>query len=302
MKLGILSRRVYLYTTKRLYDAARKRGHSVRVIDPLGCYMNITSRSPSIHYKGENVGTFDAVIPRIGSSFSFYGTAVVRQFEMANVFTVNNSVGIGRARDKLWSLQLLAREGIGMPVTGMAHATRYTEDLIDLVGGAPVVVKLLEGTQGIGVVLAETRNAAQSVIEAFRGLKQNILVQQYVSESNGSDIRCFIIGNRVAGAMIRTSSDGDFRSNLHRGGIGKPVQLTSEEEETAIRAARIIGLSVAGVDLLRSEKGPMVIEVNASPGLEGIEQVMKKDIADEIIAFIEEKIEEKRGESRGSSL
>ena len=287
MKLGILSRRIYLYTTKRLYDAAKKRGHSVRVIDPVGCYMNITSRSPSIHYKGENIGSFDAVIPRIGSSFSFYGTAVVRQFEMAGVYTVNDSNGISKSRDKLWSLQLLAKEGIGMPVTGMAHATRYTDDLINLVGGAPIVVKLLEGTQGIGVVLAETRTAAQSVIEAFRGLKENILVQQYISESKGSDIRCFIVGDRVAGAMIRMSSDGDFRANIHRGGVGKPVQLTREEEETAIRAAHIIGLSVAGVDLLRSDRGPMVIEVNSSPGLEGIEQVTQKDIADEIISYIE---------------
>lgn len=292
MKIGILSRRIYLYTTKRLYDTAKNRGHQVRTIDPVGCYMNITSHSPSIHYKGENVGSFDAVIPRIGASFAFYGTAVVRQFEMAGVYTVNDSTAISKARDKLWSLQLLAKEGVGLPVTGMANSTQYTDDLIGLVGGSPLVVKLLEGTQGIGVVMAETKKAAQSVIEAFRGLKQNILVQEYIEEADGRDVRCFVVGDKIVASMLRVSQNGDFRSNLHRGGEGRPADLSPEEEETALKAAKTLGLNIAGVDLLRSAKGPVVLEVNASPGLEGIEQVTKTDIALEIIKFVEERYAE----------
>jgi len=304
MKLCILSRRGYLYTTKRLYEAGKKRGHSVRIVDPLGCYMNITSNKPTIHYKGENISTFDALIPRIGSSFAFYGTAVVRQFEMAGVYTLNSSSAISKARDKLCSLQILAREGIGLPITGIAHSPRYTEDLISLVGGSPLIIKLLDGTQGIGVVMAETKKAAQSVIEAFRGLKQNILVQEYIKESEGRDIRCFVVGKRVVAAMLRVSRGEDFRANIHRGGEGRPVDLSQKEEETALAAASVLGLSVAGVDLLRSNRGPVVLEVNASPGLEGIEQIAGIKIAEEIIQFVEEAQEDFRvhGAGGGSHL
>ena len=247
MKIGILSRKPELYSTHRLVEAGQERGHEVHVINPLKCYMNITSHKPSIHYKGERLEGFDAIIPRIGASITFYGTAVVRQFEMMNVYCVNESVAISRSRDKLRSLQLLARRGIGLPVTGFAHSTQFTDDLINIVGGAPLVVKLLEGTQGIGVVLAETTQAAQSVIEAFKGLKANILVQEFIKESEGTDIRCFVIGQKVVATMIRKGKKGEFRSNLHRGGKGDVVRITPEERSTAIRAAKIMGLNVAGV-------------------------------------------------------
>ena len=283
MKIGILSRKKELYSTNSLVRAAQARGHEVIVIDPLRCYMNITSHNPQIHYKGEKLQGFDAVIPRIGASITFYGTAVVRQFEMMGVYCVNESVAISRSRDKLRSLQLLARKGIGLPVTGFAHGTMYTEDLIDLVGGPPLVVKLVEGTQGIGVVLAETRQAATSVIEAFRGLKANILVQEFISEAKGSDIRCFVSGSKVVAAMMRRGKPGDFRSNLHRGGEASIVRITPEERSTAVRAARIMGLNVAGVDILRANHGPVVMEVNSSPGLGGIEEATGKDIAGDII-------------------
>jgi ribosomal protein S6--L-glutamate ligase len=287
MKIAILSRDSTLYSTRRLVAAARERGHEARVIDVLRCYMNITSHKPSIHYKGEDLAGFDAVIPRIGASVTFYGTAVLRQFEMMGVYPLNESVAITRARDKLRSLQLLSRKGIGLPVTGFAHAPDDVEDLIKMVGGAPLVIKLLEGTQGIGVVLAETHKAAESVIEAFMGLRANILAQEYIQEAGGADIRCFVIGEKVVAAMKRQAKDGEFRSNLHRGGTPSLVRITPEERSTAVRAARIIGLNVAGVDILRSNHGPVVMEVNSSPGLEGIERATGKDIAGTMIAFVE---------------
>jgi ribosomal protein S6--L-glutamate ligase len=287
MNIAILSRDSTLYSTRRLVTAARERGHEARVIDVLRCYMNITSHKPSIHYKGEDLAGFDAVIPRIGASVTFYGTAVLRQFEMMGVYPLNESVAITRARDKLRSLQLLSRKGIGLPVTGFAHAPDDVEDLIKMVGGAPLVIKLLEGTQGIGVVLAETHKAAESVIEAFMGLRANILAQEYIQEAGGADIRCFVIGEKVVAAMKRQAKDGEFRSNLHRGGTPSLVRITPEERSTAVRAARIIGLNVAGVDILRSNHGPVVMEVNSSPGLEGIERATGKDIAGMMIGFVE---------------
>ncbi|SIO11159.1 SSU ribosomal protein S6P modification protein [Sulfurivirga caldicuralii] len=287
MKIALLSRNPKLYSTRRLVEAAEARGHEIHVIDTLRCYMNIASHRPEIHYRGQALTGFDAVIPRIGASITFYGTAVVRQFEMMGVYPLNESVAISRARDKLRSLQLLARRGIGMPVTGFAHSPDDVDDLLKMVGGAPVVIKLLEGTQGIGVVLAETQKAAESVIEAFMGLKQNILVQEFIQEAGGADIRCFVIGDRVVGAMMRKAKEGEFRSNLHRGGEAKVVRITPEERSVAVRAAKVMGLNVAGVDLLRSNHGPLVMEVNSSPGLEGIEKATGKDIAGMIIQFLE---------------
>lgn len=287
MKIAILSRNKDLYSTNRLVEAAKTRGHEVKVIDPLRCYMNITSHRPSIHFKGEPLVGYDAIIPRIGASITFFGTAVVRQFEMMGVYSINESVAITRSRDKLRSLQLLARKGIGLPVTGFAHSTMYTKHLIDLVHGAPLVIKLLEGTQGIGVVLAETLQAAESVIEAFRGLNANILVQEFIKEADAKDVRCFVVGNKVIAAMMRVGKDGDFRSNIHRGGTAQKVKITPEERSTAVRAARIMGLNVAGVDLLRSDHGPVVMEVNSSPGLRGIETATEINVAERIIEFIE---------------
>ncbi|MGB5452043.1 MAG: 30S ribosomal protein S6--L-glutamate ligase [Sedimenticolaceae bacterium] len=295
MKIAILSRNAKLYSTRRLVEAAQARGHEVRVLDVLRCYMNITSNRPSIHFKGEDLTGFDAVIPRIGASVTFYGTAVLRQFEMMNVLPLNESVAISRSRDKLRSLQLLARKGIGLPVTGFAHSPDDTGDLIDMVGGAPLVIKLLEGTQGIGVVLAETHKAAESVIEAFMGLKANILTQEFIKEAGGADIRCFVIGDKVVAAMKRQGKEGEFRSNLHRGGSAALIRITPEERSTALRAAKTMGLNVAGVDLLRSNHGPVVLEVNSSPGLEGIEGASGKDIAGSVIEFLE------KNENRGST-
>jgi ribosomal protein S6--L-glutamate ligase len=287
MKIAILSRNKRLYSTRRLVEACEQRGHEVRVIDTLRCYMNITSDKPELHYGGENLEGFDAVIPRIGASITFYGTAVVRQFEMMGVFPANESVAISRSRDKLRSLQLLSRDRIGMPKTGFAHSPGDVQDLIKMVGGAPLVIKLLEGTQGIGVVLAETTKAAESVIEAFMGLKANILIQEFIKEAGGADIRCFVIGNKVVAAMQRQGAEGEFRSNLHRGGTATLIKLTPKERATAVHAAKVMGLNVAGVDLLRSDRGPLVMEVNSSPGLEGIEAATGKDVAGMIIEFIE---------------
>ncbi len=287
MKIGILSRNPKLYSTRRLVEAARARGHSVRVIDVLRCYMDITSHNPTIHYKGEELTEFDAVIPRIGASVTYYGTAVVRQFEMMGTYSVNESVAITRSRDKLRSLQLLSREGIGLPITTFAHSLDDIDGLIDEVGGAPLVIKVLEGTQGLGVVLAETKNAAKSVIEAFMGLDANILVQEFIKESAGCDIRCLVVGGKVVAAMQRSGAPGEFRSNLHRGGAASAVKITPEERSTAQRAAKTLGLNVCGVDLLRSNHGPVIMEVNSSPGLRGIEQVSGKDIAGMIIEFLE---------------
>jgi len=287
MKIAILSRNKKLYSTNVLYEAGLKRGHEMRVIDYVRCHMEITSMRPAIFLGSERLDGFDAVIPRIGASYTHFGCAVVRQFEMMGVTSVNESVAISRSRDKLRSLQLLARKGIGLPVTGFAHDPRTTEALIDQVGGAPLVIKLLEGTQGVGVVLAETRKAAESVIEAFRGLNANILAQEYIKEAGGADIRCLVVGGKVVAAMKRQGKEGEFRSNLHRGGTASVVKITPEERSTATRAASILGLNVSGVDLLRSNHGPVVMEVNSSPGLEGIERATGKDIAKMIIEFIE---------------
>ena len=299
MNLAILSRKPELYSTRSLAEAAQNRGHQVRIIDPLRCYMVIASRQPEIHYKGESLSGFDAIIPRIGASITFYGTAVVRQFEMMGVYSVNESVAISRSRDKLRSLQLLARKGVGLPVTAFAHYTKYTEDLINLAGGPPLVIKLLEGTQGVGVVLADTKTAAESVIQAFNGLKTNILVQEYIAESGGSDIRCFVVGDKVVAAMKRQGPEGEFRSNLHRGGSATAVRITPEERATAVRAARIMGLNMAGVDILRSNHGPVVMEVNSSPGLEGIEAATGKNVAAEVVSFIERHAKPGKTRQRG---
>lgn len=298
MKICILSRKKNLYSTKRLVEACHQRGHEVRVVDTLCCYMNITSSHPTIHYKGEELEKFDAVIPRIGASITFYGNAVVRQFEMMGVYVVNDSIAITRARDKLRSLQLFSRKGVGLPITGFARSPGDVGDLIKMVGGAPLVIKLLEGTQGIGVVLAETNKAAESVIEAFLGLKANILVQEYIKESGGMDIRCFVVGGKVIAAIKRQAKPGEFRSNLHRGGTAELVKITPTERATAVDAAKIMGLNVAGVDLLRSDRGPLVMEVNSSPGLFGIETATKKDVAGLIIDFVVNNAKEKARKHR----
>jgi ribosomal protein S6--L-glutamate ligase len=299
MKIAVLSRNRKLYSTKRLIEAAENRGHEVRVIDVLRCYMNITSHKPSVHYRGDNLDDFDAVIPRIGASVTFYGTAVVRQFEMMGVYPLIESVALTRSRDKLRSLQLLSRKGIGMPVTGFANRPDDIRDLIKMVGGAPLVIKLLQGTQGIGVVLAETVKAAESVIEAFMGLKADILVQEFIKEAGGADIRCLVVGNKVVAAMKRQAAPGEFRSNLHRGGSATLIKITPEERSTAVRAAKILGLSVAGVDILRSNHGPVVMEVNSSPGLQGIEEASGKDVAGLIIEHIENNAQLGKTKTRG---
>ena len=287
MKIAILSRDPTLYSSVRLVEAATARGHDARVLDPTHCYMNITAMKPSIHYQGEHLTGFDAVIPRIGASITFYGTAVLRQFEVMNTFCLNNSAAISRSRDKLASSQLLARKGIDLPITAFAHNPDNIDDLIAEVGGAPLVIKMVEGSQGIGVVLAETDNAARSVIQAFMGLNANIMVQEFIQEAAGSDIRCFVIGDKVVAAMKRQGREGEFRSNLHRGGSATQVRLTPQERATAVRAARVMGLDVCGVDMLRSKRGSLVMEVNSSPGLEGIEKACNKDIADLMIEYIE---------------
>lgn len=287
MDIALLSRNPSLYSTTRLKDAATERGHNVKVIDYLRCVLDITSHYPNIRYGGSELQDFDAVIPRIGATHTFYGTAVVRQFEMMNVFPTNESQGISRSRDKLRSLQLLSRNGIGLPVTGIAHSTKDIDGLIDLVDGAPLVVKLIEGTQGVGVVLAETRKAAESVIAAFRQLDANILVQEFIKEARGADIRALVVGGRVIAAMRRQGAPGDFRSNLHQHGTAERIKITPEERSVAVRAAKTMGLNVCGVDMLRSNHGPVVLEVNSSPGLEGIETTTGVDVAGKIVEFIE---------------
>jgi ribosomal protein S6--L-glutamate ligase len=287
MKIVILSRKPSLYSTRRLKEAGEARGHQMLVVDFLRCYMDITAHKPKVIYQGRPLEGIDAVIPRIGATYTFYGTAVVRQFEMMGVFPANESQAISRSRDKLRCLQLLARAGIGLPVTGFAHSTKDIQGLINIVGGAPLVIKLLEGTQGIGVILAETRKAAEAVIEAFRGLDANILVQEFVKEAGGSDIRCLVVGGRVVAAMKRQAPPGEFRSNLHRGGTATKIRLTPEERSTAVRAAKALGLQVAGVDIIRSNHGPVVLEVNSSPGLEGIERASGVNVAGKIIEFLE---------------
>lgn len=299
MKIAILSRNKNLYSTRRLIEACEQRGHEPMVIDALRTYMDVVSSKPEAHFKGEILPYFDAVIPRIGASVTFYATAVLRQFEVMGSFPLNESVAISRSRDKLRSLQLLARKGIGLPNTGFAHSPDDIQDLLKMVGGAPLVVKLLEGTQGIGVVLAETKKAAESVIEAFMGLKANILVQEYIKEAGGADIRCLVIGGKVVAAMKRQAQSGEFRSNLHRGGSASLIKITPAERATAIKAAKVMGLNVAGVDLLRSQRGPLVMEVNSSPGLAGIEEATGKDIAGLIIEFIEKTAKPHNTKTRG---
>lgn len=299
MNIVILSRNRKLYSTRRLVEAGEARGHTIRVVDPLRCYMNISAHKPEIHYQGEVLEMPDAVIPRIGASVTFYGTAVVRQFEMMGVFPLNESVAISRSRDKLRSLQLLARKGIGLPVTGFGYSPDDNQDLINLVGGAPLVVKLLEGTQGRGVVLAETNKAAESVIDAFRGLNAYFLTQEYIREANGADIRCFVVGDKVVASMIRQAKDGEFRSNVHRGGSVRAIRITPEERSTAVRAARIMGLNTSGVDIMRSNHGPVVLEVNSSPGLQGIERATNKDIAASVFQFLEKSSRKGKTRTRG---
>jgi ribosomal protein S6--L-glutamate ligase len=301
VKIAILSRNPSLYSTSRLREAAEARDHTVRIIDYLRCYMNITAHRPTVIFQGEELTDVDAVIPRVGASHTFYGTAVVRQFEMMGVFTANDSQAISRARDKLRALQLLARNGIGLPVTGFAHSTKDIDGLLETVGGPPVVVKLTEGTQGIGVVLAETRKAAESVIMAFRQLDANILVQEYIKEARGADIRAFVVGGRVVAAVKRQGQPGEFRSNLHRGGSADKVRLTPEERAIASRAAKTMGLNVCGVDLVRSTHGPVVLEVNSSPGLEGVEKTSNVDVATRIVQFVEKGHNERPRRRRASS-
>ncbi|MBF0278792.1 MAG: 30S ribosomal protein S6--L-glutamate ligase [SAR324 cluster bacterium] len=299
MKIGILSRNSKLYSTRRLVEAAEKKGHEVKVVDVLKCYMNVTSNQPTVFYMNKGVSEkllFDAVIPRIGASVTEYGTAVLRQFEVGEVYSVNESVAISRSRDKLRAHQLLARKGVGMPITAYAHSAKATDDLINFVGGAPLIVKVMQSTQGKGVLLAETKKAAESLINAFRDLDTNFLVQEFVKESQGADIRCFVVGDKVLTAMQRSAAPGEFRSNLHRGGTATVVRLKPDERALAVRAARVMGLDVAGVDIIRSAHGPLVLEVNSSPGLEGIETATGKDIAGAIISFIEK--DSKKGPNR----
>jgi ribosomal protein S6--L-glutamate ligase len=299
MKIVMMARNPDLYSHKRLIEAAETRGHRIDVIDTLKVYMNISSHQPDVRYRGERLTGYEAVIPRIGASVTSYGLAVLRQFEMMGVWPLNESVAIGRSRDKLRSLQLLARAGVGLPVTAYAHSSKLTDDVIAIAGGAPVVIKLLEGTQGIGVVLGETHNSAKSVIEAFRGVNVNILVQEFIKEAGGSDIRCLVIGEKVIAAMKRQGAEGDFRSNLHRGGTAKSIKITPEERAVATRAAKTLGLNVCGVDLLRSNHGPVIMEVNSSPGLEGIEAATGLDIAGKIIEFIEKRAKPFSTRTRG---
>ncbi len=290
MKIKILSRNSHLYSTKRLVEAATKRKHEVEVIDPLKCDIVIEKRKPNIYYKGGYIEGVDAIIPRIGASVTFYGTAVVRQFEMMGAFTTTESESLVRSRDKLRSLQVLSRAKIGLPKTVFTNYSRDVSGVIKQVGGTPLVIKLLEGTQGVGVVLAETNNAAESVIEAFNGLQARVIVQEFIKEAKGADIRAFVVDGHVVGAMKRQGKEGEFRSNLHRGGTAEVFELTDEEEIAAVKATKAMGLGVAGVDMLQSARGPLILEVNSSPGLEGIEKATGKDIAKSIIRYIERNI------------
>jgi ribosomal protein S6--L-glutamate ligase len=298
MKIAILSRKSSLYSTNRIKEAGRERGHEMSVVDYLRCTMDITAHRPIVIYQGKPLQV-DAIVPRIGASNTFYGTAVVRQFEMMGVFVANESQAISRSRDKLRSLQLLARDGIGLPVTGCAHSTKDIDGLIEIAGGAPLVVKLIEGTQGVGVILAETKKAAQAVIEAFRGLDANILVQEFIREAAASDIRCFVVGGKVVASMLRQGPAGEFRSNLHRGGTAEKIKISPEERNIAVRAAKTMGLNIAGVDVLRSNHGPLIIEVNSTPGLEGIEEATGIDVGRKIIEFVEKNSKPGKQRDRG---
>ncbi|RYH11830.1 30S ribosomal protein S6--L-glutamate ligase [Tropicimonas sp. IMCC6043] len=299
MKIAMLARNPNLYSHKRLKEAAEERGHELTIINTTRCYINIASRRPEIWYDGEKLPTYDAVIPRIGASVTFYGMAVVRQFEMMGVYCLNESVAIGRSRDKLRSMQLMARDGIGLPVTTFAYDSKQTAEVVKLAGGAPLVIKLLEGTQGVGVILADTDRSAKSIIEAFRGANINIMAQEFIKEAGGSDIRAFVVGGKVVATMMRQGEEGEFRSNLHRGGSAKLLRISPEERSTAIRAARAVGLNVCGVDMLRSNHGPVVMEVNSSPGLEGIETATGKDVAGTIIDYIEKNAKPGRSKTKG---
>ena len=290
LRIAILTVNAKNYSSRRLIEAAEARGHEIDAIDTTRCYMNINVLAPSVLYDGEVLGLYDAVIPRIGSPLTDYGLAVVRQFEMTGAFCLNRAAAIGAARDKLHALQVLARKGVAMPTTAFARSPKDTGHVLGLVGGAPLVVKLLQGSQGRGVVLAETAQAAESVISAFRDLDADILVQEFVAEAKGADIRCLVIGNKVVAAMKRQAKLGDFRSNLHQGGEALPVKITTAERDLAVRAVRALGLQVAGVDILRAHDGPKVIEVNASPGLQGVERASGKDVADLIIRHLESRV------------
>jgi len=299
MQLALMCRNENLYSHKRIVETAIERGHEIEVINHLRCYVNITSHRPQIHYQERILPKYDAVIPRIGASVTLFGTAVLRQFEMMGVYPVNESVAITRSRDKLRSLQLLSRKGIGLPVTVFAHRTSNADELLDIIGGAPVVIKLLEGTQGIGVVLGETHTAAASIIQAFGGVKTNILIQEFVKEAGGEDIRCLVVGDKVVASMLRKGKEGDFRSNLHRGGSATAIKITPLERQTAVSAAKIMGLNVCGVDLLRANHGPVVMEVNSSPGIEGVEKATGIDVARKIIEFIERNAKPEKTRTRG---
>ena len=287
MNIAILSRNKNLYSTNRLFNAGTKRGHRIDVIDYLRCYINIGENQTAIYYDGKKLGRYDAVLPRIGASQTSYGTAIVRQFEMIGDFVINKSDAIKSSRDKLRSLQVLAKHGIDMPITGYASHTMDIHDVIEKVGKTPLIMKLLQGTQGNGMVLAETMKAAESVMNAFKQVDADILIQEFIKESSGIDIRVIVVGKKVVAAMQRVALEGEFRSNVHRGAVTKHINLTSEEEEIAIKSTKILGLSVAGVDLMRSKRGPLVLEVNSSPGLQGIELLTGADVAGEIISFIE---------------
>jgi len=300
MRLAMLARNPRLYTHRRLVEAAERRGHAIEIINTLRVHVNITSNNPVLRYGGKSLPRYDAVIPRIGASVTHYGLAVLRQFEMQGVFPLNESVAIGRARDKLRALQLLARAGVGLPVTAFAHGPRAADEVVREVGGAPVVIKLVEGTQGLGVILADTEASAKSTIEAFSAANINILVQEFIHEAEGSDVRAFVIGGRVVAAMKRTGLKGEFRSNLHRGGVPQAVDISFEERLTAVRAAAVLGLNVCGVDMLQSNRGPLVVEVNASPGIEGVEKASGIDVADEIIGFLEASARPGATATRGS--
>ncbi len=289
MKIVLLSSNSKLYSSKRIVEEAKKKGHDIRVINPARCYMDITSDKPMVYFAKKKLNKIDAIIPRISQALTFYGMSVVRQFEAMGVYCANTADSIGRSRDKLLSLQLLAKQGLPLPRTSFASSTRQTEDLIKLVGGAPLVVKLLQGTQGKGVILGETHKASESLIDAFRELEANFLVQEFIKEAKGSDLRCFVVGDKVVASMMRVAKEGEFRSNIHRGATGVKVKITPEEREISVKAAKIMGLRIAGVDIMRSASGPKIIEINSSPGLEGIEGATKLNVAGKIIDFLEKK-------------
>lgn len=298
MKIAMLAVNPNLYSHKRLVEAAEARGHSIDILNTKRLVINIAMGNPAVYLNGERLPHYDAVIPRIGASITFYGLAVLRQFEVMGVYPLNESVAIGRSRDKLRSLQLLARRGIGLPVTMFANDAKHVDQIIESVGGAPVVIKLLEGTQGVGVVLAETAKSAKSVIEAFSGAKVDILIQEFIKEAGGSDIRCFVVGEKVIASMKRQGVEGDFRSNLHRGGRATHVRISPQERLAAVGAAKAMGLNVCGVDMLRSNHGPVIMEINSSPGLEGIEKASGVDVAGHIIQFLEEQAKTGRTKTR----